>query len=130
MRKTFLFSLFLLLFLSLFISCDDFMENVLDVGSSSSSRRGGETTSVITVTADAVGKLYSTGTPNPDPAFTYTFSPDPLPKGVSLTGALTRDAGEVAGTYVIRQGTLELSGANAGKYTLRFIGNIFSIYNN
>ena len=69
-------------------------------------------------------KVYGTA----DPELTYTYDPDPLPDGVSLTGELTRDAGELAGTYVIRQGTLELTGANASKYTLKFIGSVFHIY--
>ena len=110
------FSLFLL------ISCD-FLENELNLRSSGGGGGKG-TVSTITVKANAAWKYSGEA----DPAFTYTYSPDPLPSGVSLTGELTRDPGEDWGTYVIRQGTLELTGENASKYTLDFIVGIFTIY--
>ena len=114
--------------LPLCISCSgDFFENELNLRSSSGGGKHGDST-VIRVTADAVGKLYDIDNPLPDPPLTYTFSPDPLPHGVSMTGKLVRDSGEYIGTYVIRQGTLRLTGINAGKYTLKFFTNKFSIY--
>ncbi|MBR4159010.1 MAG: hypothetical protein IKT97_02995 [Spirochaetia bacterium] len=114
--------------LCVFISCDGgFGENELKV-SSYSNGKSKVTVLVIRVKADAVGKLYNAYTPVADPPLTYTYSPAPLPDGVFITGDLVRDPGEFAGTYVIRQGTLELTGPNASKYTLKFIGNRFSIY--
>ena len=113
--------------LALFISCNGgFGDNELKV-ISSSSHYGPTESFIITVTADAVGKMYDEP-PQADPPLTYTYDPDPLPDGVSITGELVRDAGEFAGTYVIRQGTLELTGPNADKYTLQYVGNRFSIY--
>ena len=128
MRKK-AFWIFAIICISLcaFISCDGgFGENELKV-SSYNNGKSKVTTQSITVKADAIGKLYDAYTPNPDPALTYTYSPAPLPDGVFITGDLVRDPGEFAGTYVIRQGTLELTGPNADKYTLKFIGNRFSI---
>ena len=84
---------------------------------------GGRVSTIITVKADSIAKNISF----PDPTLTYKYDPDPLPDGVSLTGELERDPGELAGSYVIRQGTLALTGANASKYTLRFYKNIFYI---
>ena len=57
-----------------------------------------------------------------DPIFTFVLSPSALPSGLSLTGALSRVAGEVAGDYFIKPGTLALSGnATDGKpYHLKF----------
>ena len=127
LKKALIVSIIIFVSLFLFISCD-FLENELHLRSSSGGGKG--TTSTIKVSADAVGKSYNQWTPLPDPPLNYTFSPDPLPDGVSITGELARDAGELAGTYVIRQGTIELTGENASKYTLKFIGNIFSIYGN
>jgi len=126
-KKTLCLLTIIYLSLVLFISCDGgFGENELKV-SSYKNRWSGETTLTITVKADAVGKLYDEP-PNIDPPLTYTYSPAPLPDGVSITGDLVRDAGEYSGTYVIRQGTLELTGPNADKYILIFVGNRFSIY--
>ena len=114
--------------LGLCLSCDDgsliFMNELSDIIHGGG---GGSGTNTITVKADSVGKAYRTGVPFPDPELTYTYEPNPLPDGVSLTGELERDPGELAGTYVIRRGTLELTGENASKYTLKFIGNIFYI---
>ncbi|GHN02040.1 hypothetical protein WSM22_35290 [Cytophagales bacterium WSM2-2] len=72
----------------------------------------------ITAVADAKTKEYGSA----DPALTYTFAPA-LVNGDSFTGTLTRTAGENAGTYSIRQGTLSLS----NNYTLTFDSAIFSI---
>ena len=109
--------------LCLCLSCD-FLENELNLRSSSHSGGKGSS-SIITVKANAAWKNSGAA----DPVFTYTYHPDPLPDGVSLTGELSRDSGELGGTYVIRQGTLKLTGKNAGKYTLEFIVGVFSIYN-
>ena len=106
----------------LFASCDDgsliFLNELCIIHHS-----GGKKSTTITVKADSAAKALNA----PDPAFTYKYDPDPLPDGVALTGELTRDPGELAGSYVIRQGTLKLTGANASKYTLKFHINIFYI---
>ncbi len=125
-------ALLLLIFISIsliLVSCDgDFLENELKVRSSS--RKSSVTSYTITVKAEAAGKIYDFFNPFPDPELTYTYSPDPLPQGISITGSLVRDPGELAGTYVIRQGTLELSGDNASKYKLVFVESFFKIYGN
>lgn len=73
---------------------------------------------VITVTANAGTKVYGTT----DPVLTYTVTPA-LVDGDSLTGVLTRAAGEAAGNYAINQGSLS-AGVN---YTLDFVGANFAI---
>jgi hypothetical protein len=62
-----------------------------------------------TVTANATSKTYGQA----DPSFTYSTSG--LINGDTLSGALSRNAGENVGTYVLTQGTL----ANAN-YNLNF----------
>lgn len=114
-----------LISLPLFVSCD-FFENELKIISSSGKGKGG-TTLVITVSADAVAKNYDPISPEPDPPLTYKVSPKTLPDGVSVSGELVRDSGEVAGTYAIRQGTVKLVGENAGNYTLYYVSNFFTI---
>ena len=113
--------------LCLCLSCDDGSLIFMNELSEAIHGGGGSGIKTITVKANSVGKSYRPGVPFPDPELTYTYNPDPLPKGVSFTGELERDAGELAGTYVIRQGTLELTGTNVSKYTLRFISNVFYI---
>ncbi len=74
----------------------------------------------VSVTPNAgQGKVYGGG----DPALTYTLS-EPLAQGNAVTGALSRAAGEDAGTYEITLGTLD-----AGKnYTLSITqGVLFTI---
>lgn len=122
MLRKFLVLLLLFFTLGLFLSCD-FLENELNLRSSGGGGGKGAV-SIITVKADAAWKYSGEA----DPPLTYTYSPDPLPDGVSLTGELTRDPGEDWGTYVIRQGTLELTGEDASKYTLDFIVGVFTIY--
>lgn len=73
----------------------------------------------ITVTADP--KIKQVG--NPDPALTYTITDGSLVAGDSLTGSLTRQAGETAGTYAIQQGTLNAS----SNYRLTFVGSTLTI---
>ena len=71
----------------------------------------------LTVTAEAKSKTYG----KDDPALTYTA--EGLVGADTLTGALTREAGENVGTYVITQGTLKAS----DNYTLTFTGADFTI---
>lgn len=73
----------------------------------------------ITVTADAQSKVYG----DPDPELTYQITSSSLVSGDNFTGALTRIAGELAGTYEIQQGTLALS----GNYNLTFVGASLTI---
>ena len=68
----------------------------------------------ITVTADAQSKNYG----DADPALTYQVTSGSLVGTDAFTGSLTRDAGENAGTYAIKKGTLSL-GSN---YNLTFGG--------
>ena len=67
----------------------------------------------ITVTADPQTKVYGTSDP-----LSLTYTNDPLIVGDSFTGALTRDAGEAAGSYAITIGDLS-TGSN---YDLIYIG--------
>ena len=71
----------------------------------------------ITVTASAATKSYD----DADPAFTYGSSG--LAFSDTFTGALTRDAGENAGSYAIRLGSLS-AGTN---YTISYTGNNLTI---
>jgi hypothetical protein len=121
-KKVFWLFTFICISFFMLISCD-FLENELNLRSSGGGGGKG-TVSTITVMADAAWKYSGEA----DPAFTYTYSPDPLPSGVSLTGELTRDPGEDWGSYVIRQGTLKLTGENASKYSLDFIAGVFYVY--
>jgi large repetitive protein len=73
----------------------------------------------ITVTADAKSKVYG----EDDPALTYQVTSGSLLDGDSLSGALTRVAGNEFGTYAIQQGTLS-AGEN---YNLTFVGANLSI---
>ena len=68
----------------------------------------------LTVTAAAKGKTYGTT----DPALTYAITSGALVGADSLTGSLTRAAGESVGTYAIQQGTL----AAGGNYNLTYVG--------
>ena len=69
---------------------------------------------VIAVTADDQTKTYG----DADPALTYQITVGTLVAGDSLTGALTREAGENVGDYAIEQGTLALS----NNYDLTYVG--------
>ena len=73
----------------------------------------------ITVTADALSKVYG----DSDPQLTYQITTGTLVGTDSFTGALTREPGENAGTYAILQGTLALS----GNYIMIFQGADFTI---
>lgn len=116
----------LLLFLSLFllISCNDGFPFISEMWEKSGHSGGGQgVVSTIIVKADSASKALNAS----DPPFTYTYSPDPLPDGISLVGELSRDPGEIAGSYVIRQGTVSLAGENASKYVIKYISNVFYI---
>ncbi|WP_029012624.1 MBG domain-containing protein [Niveispirillum irakense] len=70
------------------------------------------TPAALTITANGQTRLYG----DADPALSYRV--DGLVAGDSVTGALTRTAGENAGTYAITQGSL----AASSNYTIRFTG--------
>jgi MBG domain-containing protein len=73
----------------------------------------------ITVTADAKTKMYG----DPDPALSYHITSGSLAFSDSFTGALTRIAGELVGSYAIQQGTLAINDGNGGNnYTLMYVG--------
>ena len=59
----------------------------------------------------------------PDPALTFRIGGEGLVAGESLSGALARVAGELAGDYAITQGNLDAG----GNYTLRFEGGTLTI---
>jgi hypothetical protein len=67
----------------------------------------------ITITADAKTKVYG----EPDPALTYQITSGTIVSGDSITGSLSRVAGENVGTYAILIGTLT-AGSN---YDITFI---------
>jgi hypothetical protein len=78
----------------------------------------------ITVKADAKTKTFA----DPDPVFTYQITVGSLAFSDSFTGALTRDPGELVGTYAIKIGTLAINDGNGGNnYTLTFVGNNLTI---
>ena len=68
----------------------------------------------VTVTADTKTKSYG----QPDPVFSYQITSGSLAFSDTFSGALTRVAGENAGTYAILQGNLALN----ANYTLTYIG--------
>lgn len=77
------------------------------------------TVKLIILTVDAgQSKLYG----DSDPAFTYTLS-SPLAFTDTFSGSMTRDFGEICGTYAIQQGSLDLS----SNYFLMFTGATFTI---
>jgi|GEM_PF-2802813 len=134
MKKLIIFSVLLFIVLAL-TTCDNgnlaFVNDVKPVASSSHTEGEGYST-VIFVTADYKEKIYDPDDPQgriePDPEFTYTHIPKELPPGVEITGNLIRVAGEEAGDYDIKQGSLALTGENAAKYTLIYIGAKLTIY--
>jgi len=77
------------------------------------------TQKAITVTANA-GQTKVYGAANP--AYTYTITVGSLVGADTLTGALSRIAGESVGTYAITQGTL-----NNSNYSITFVPNNFAI---
>lgn len=78
------------------------------------------TTATLAVAADAQTKVYGQA----DPALTYTATGWQRTDTASLlTGGLSRDPGENAGTYNIIRGTLSAG----GNYTINFTGNTLTI---
>jgi len=73
----------------------------------------------LTVTPDAQSKAYG----NADPRLTYRITRGALVNGDSLSGALSRVAGQNVGSYAIQQGTL----AASGNYALSYVGANLSI---
>ncbi len=80
------------------------------------------TRKAVTVTADAKAKSLGAA----DPELTYTA--EGLVSGESLNGALTRAAGESAGTYNIEAGTV--TDANNPNYTITYVGAVLTIGQN
>ena len=73
----------------------------------------------ITVTADAITKVFG----NPDPSLTYQVTSGSLVIGDTFSGALVRVAGENVSIYAILQGTLSLN----SNYRLTYVGANFTI---
>jgi uncharacterized repeat protein (TIGR01451 family) len=69
---------------------------------------------LVTVMAVATTKVAG----EPDPPLTYSITSGSLAFNDTFSGVLTRDPGEAAGTYAIRQGTLALD----SNYTLTYVG--------
>ena len=108
---------------------------VLNVGTNSLSPGGGESYNysfnyvdgtltiepvALTVVADSVRKDEG----EEDPELTYTLTAGAMVGEDSLSGALTRESGEAAGTYAITQGTLAAPSEN---YSLTFVEGLFTI---
>lgn len=72
----------------------------------------------ITVTADLLSKVYG----DADPALTYTITSGKLVGNDTLSGRLSRDAGEDVGIYIIRQGTL-----GNPNYAITYVPGTFAI---
>ncbi|KGL63157.1 MAM domain protein [Polaribacter sp. Hel1_85] len=72
----------------------------------------------ITVTADAKTKEFG----DADPTLTYTITSGSLENGDTLSGSLTRTAGEAVGTYSINKGTLSNS-----KYSITYVSALLTI---
>ncbi|MFN6962583.1 MAG: YDG domain-containing protein [Pyrinomonadaceae bacterium] len=71
----------------------------------------------ITIKADDKSKTYGSS----DPALTHTVTGGSLAFSDTVTGSLTRAAGENVGSYAITQGSLAISDGNGGaNYTLTF----------
>jgi hypothetical protein len=75
----------------------------------------------ITITADNISKKSGES----DPELTYQITSGSLIGADSLTGNLTREAGDSAGNYKIKQGTLDNS-----NYDITFVEGNFSIRDN
>ena len=75
--------------------------------------------SAITITADDQSKYVGES----DPTLTYQITNGSLASGDVVSGDLTRDAGEDAGTYAITQGTLSVS----SNYSLTFVAGTLTI---
>ena len=79
----------------------------------------------ITLTANAgQSKVFGTV----DPVFSSTITSGSLAFSDSVSGALTRDAGEDVGTYTINQGTLTIADGNGGaNYAITYVSDDFTI---
>ena len=78
----------------------------------------------ISIKADPKTKTFG----DPDPVFTYQITSGSLAFSDMFTGALTRDPGELVGTYAIKIGTLAINDGNGGNnYTLTFTGDNLTI---
>ncbi len=91
----------------------------LTLGEATISTRFRITKKSVTVTADDLQKTY--GEPDPD----LSFTAEGLIAGDTLVGALSREEGETAGTYSIKQGTL--TNANNPNYSISFTAGVFTI---
>ena len=125
MKKIVLITSAILLTLCIFIACDNGVAFVNDIKPLPKATDGDTYVPVYVTALDAdkfEGEL--------DPELKYTFSPNPLPAGISFSGVLTREPGETEGgsPYVISQGTLKLVGDNADKHILIFTGAKFNIF--
>ncbi len=74
----------------------------------------------LSITADNASKVYG----DADPALTYTPNPGDLVGGDSITGSLTRAAGESVNTYAISENVALSAGSN---YTATFTPGTFTI---
>ncbi len=85
------------------------------------------TTRAITITAANKSKLVD----DADPALTASVTSGALQFSDALSGALTRAAGETAGTYAITQGTLTVTSSphagNAANYAITFVPGVLTI---
>jgi hypothetical protein len=72
------------------------------------------TTRPLTITADAKTKVYGSA----DPSFSYQLTSGTLVGTDSISGSLTRVAGESVGSYAIQQGTVG-AGSN---YSVAYLG--------
>ena len=78
----------------------------------------------IAIKADAKTKTFG----DPDPVFTFQITTGSLAFSDTFTGALTRDPGELVGTYAIKIGTLAINDSNGGNnYTLSYTGDNLTI---
>ncbi|GAA4274338.1 hypothetical protein GCM10022258_36340 [Aquimarina gracilis] len=74
---------------------------------------------VIEITADAKSKTYG----DTDPTLTYQITSGSLLSGDTVTGSLTRMAGENAGNYAIQQGSVAVN----ANYAINFVSNDLAI---
>ena len=98
-------------YLGLDADADGFFESITSVKQCTSPGDGYATTIAITITADAKSKVYG----EVDPALTYQITSGSFIPGETLTGVLTRAAGENVGSYAIAS---SLSNAN---YEITFV---------
>ena len=124
MKKIVLITSAILLTLCIIIACDNGVAFVNDVKPVPSADSGLYVP--IYVTALDAEKFEG----DTDPELKYTFSPNPLPDGLSFSGVLSREPGEIEGgsPYAITQGTLKLEGTGADMHIMIFTGAKFKIF--